>query len=63
MKTLSRVACMLLVAPPVLPAVSATLTGVVTDLMCVTDHRSMRVEPDETCIRECVGDAATFTQR
>jgi hypothetical protein len=35
--------------------ISATLfTGVITDSMCVTNHKMMHVSPDTKCVVECV---------
>jgi len=34
-----------------------TYVGVVTDTMCTTDHKPMKVSPDSKCVRDCVGDA------
>jgi len=37
-----------------------TYVGVVTDTMCTTDHKPMKVSPDSKCVRDCVGDAKTY---
>ena len=34
--------------------------GVVTDTMCATDHKAMRISPDEKCVRDCVGDGTSY---
>ena len=34
--------------------------GVITDTMCTTDHKAMKVSPDSKCVRDCVGDARTY---
>lgn len=39
---------------------SRTYVGVITDTMCATDHKPMRVVPDSKCVRECVKDGKTF---
>ena len=39
---------------------STTYIGVITDTMCVADHRPMKVASDATCVRECVRDAKSF---
>ena len=39
---------------------SKTYVGVITDTMCTTDHKPMKVSPDEKCVRECVGDGKTY---
>jgi hypothetical protein len=31
-----------------------TLTGIITDEMCVKDHSMMNVKPDSKCVTECV---------
>jgi hypothetical protein len=41
-------------------AESKTYTGVITDTMCVADHRPMKVNPDAKCVTSCVGDGASF---
>jgi hypothetical protein len=38
----------------------ATYVGVITDTMCATDHKPMKVAPDDKCVRECVGDGRTY---
>jgi hypothetical protein len=38
---------------------SKTFVGVITDTMCTTNHKPMKVSPDERCVRECVRDART----
>ena len=35
-------------------ALAATYTGVITDSMCVGDHKSMNMGPDAECVRKCV---------
>ncbi len=37
-----------------------TYVGVITDTMCTTDHKPMKVTPDATCVKECVRDGKTF---
>jgi uncharacterized protein DUF5818 len=39
---------------------TTTYVGVVTDTMCVTDHKPMKVSPDEKCVRDCVRDGKTY---
>jgi len=39
---------------------SKTYVGVITDTMCVDDHKPMKVTPDAKCVRDCVGDARTY---
>ena len=31
-----------------------TFTGMITDSMCVMNHKMMKITPDEKCARECV---------
>ena len=31
-----------------------TLTGVITDEMCGSDHKMMNVKPDSKCVTECI---------
>jgi len=35
------------------PAADQVFTGVITDTMCGTDHQSMKISPDDKCIRDC----------
>lgn len=42
------------------PAQPRTFVGVITDTMCVSDHKPMKVSPDAKCVRDCVGDARTY---
>lgn len=39
---------------------SKTYTGVITDTMCRADHKPMKVSPDPKCVKDCVGDGATY---
>ncbi len=48
MKTLGT----LLLSAALLPA--ATFTGVITDTMCGKDHASMKLNPIEECVKQCV---------
>ena len=59
----ARIAAFLLLlgaTPAFAQGASTTFVGVVTDSMCDTDHQSMKVSPDEKCVRDCVGDSKTF---
>ena len=47
-------------APLVGAQQSKTYVGVITDTMCVDDHKPMKVSPDAKCVRDCVGDARTY---
>ena len=35
-------------------ASAGTFTGVITESMCVKDHKSMNMGPDPDCVRACV---------
>jgi hypothetical protein len=35
-------------------------TGVITDTMCASDHKPMKISPDEKCVRDCIGDGKTY---
>jgi hypothetical protein len=37
-----------------------TYVGVITDTMCTTDHKPMKVAPDSKCVQDCVGDSKTY---
>lgn len=37
-----------------LVAAASTFTGVITESMCVKDHKAMKMGPDADCIRACV---------
>ncbi len=37
-----------------------TFTGVITDSMCVKDHKSMNIAPDDNCVRECVKHGSKY---
>jgi len=39
---------------------SKTYAGVITDTMCTTDHKPMKVTPDAKCVKDCVRDGKTF---
>lgn len=34
-----------------------TFTGTITDSMCGTNHRTMKIAPDAKCVRDCVGSS------
>lgn len=58
-------AAVLILAMSVTAAVASgestrTYVGVITDTMCSTDHKPMKVSPDSKCVRDCVGDAKTY---
>ena len=54
------VAIAALSVPSLLAQDSKTYVGVITDTMCKTDHKPMKVSPDATCVQECVGDGRTY---
>jgi hypothetical protein len=33
---------------------AATFTGVITESMCLTNHKAMNMGPDAECVRKCV---------
>jgi len=39
---------------------SKTYVGVITDTMCTTDHKPMKVTPDAKCVKDCVRDGKSF---
>lgn len=45
---------LLLAAPLAASSDSRTFTGVIGDSMCVRDHASMQIAPDDKCVRDCV---------
>jgi len=61
MKTLAYAVIVLLgLSASGLAQPSKTYIGVITDTMCVDDHKPMKVSPDAKCVRDCVGDARTY---
>ena len=40
-------------------AASRTFTGVITDSMCLGNHKAMHIAPDSKCIVECVKSSRT----
>lgn len=56
--TLFVAATLLTAATPAPP--SETYTGVITDTMCVRDHKAMRISPDTKCVKDCVADGKTY---
>jgi hypothetical protein len=39
---------------------SKTYVGIITDTMCTTNHKPMKVSPEDKCVRDCVGDGKTY---
>jgi len=37
-----------------------TYVGVITDTMCTTNHKPMKISPDATCVQQCVRDGKTY---
>ena len=35
------------------------MVGVITDTMCRTTHKPMKISPDATCVQACVRDGKT----
>ncbi len=46
--------------PSLYAQVSKTYVGVITDTMCTTDHKPMKVSPDAKCVQQCVRDGRTY---
>jgi hypothetical protein len=44
----------LALASPLSASDTRTFTGVISDSMCRRDHESMKVDPVDKCVRECV---------
>ena len=40
-------------------ASAATFTGVITDSMCVTDHKPMKMGADSDCVKACAKSHGT----
>lgn len=57
---MKKLASLMLGAALVVGAAPATLTGVITDTMCASDHKAMNVTPDAKCVRECVKHGAKY---
>jgi hypothetical protein len=55
-----KLATLMLGAALVLGAAPATFTGVITDTMCASDHKMMKVTPDAQCVRECVKHGSKY---
>jgi hypothetical protein len=49
-----------LTTPLVAAQDSKMYVGVITDTMCVRNHKPMNVSPDAKCIQDCVGDGRTY---
>ena len=37
-----------------------TYIGVITDTMCTSDHKPMKLAPESKCVKDCVGDGRTY---
>ena len=63
---MTRVTTLTLAALLALPGVGSadtarqTFTGVITDTMCASNHAAMKIEPEDRCVRECVGDGRRY---
>jgi hypothetical protein len=57
MKAISMTLVALLFAAAISAAETKTYTGTISDSMCVRDHASMKIEPRDQCVRDCVGHA------
>ena len=54
MKRAAFVLSAVLFAAPMTASKSRTFTGVIGDSMCVRDHATMKITPDDKCVRDCV---------
>jgi len=41
-------------------ASAGTFTGVITESMCVTDHKAMKMGPDPDCIKKCAKQGTKY---
>jgi hypothetical protein len=55
MKSFSFGLAALLLAASLQASQAKTYTGTISDSMCVRDHASMKIDPEDKCVRECVG--------
>jgi len=49
-----------LTRPSIFAEGATTYVGVITDTMCTNDHKSMKVDPDSKCVKDCVADAKAY---
>ncbi len=55
-----KLTVLMLGAAMAIGAAPATFTGVITDTMCASDHKAMKVSPDARCVRECVKHGSKY---
>jgi hypothetical protein len=48
------------VAPTARAQETKTFIGVITDTMCTSDHRPMKLAPESKCVKDCVDDGKTY---
>ena len=53
-------AVLLLVASAARGEETKTYIGVITDTMCTSDHKPMKLAPESKCVKDCVGDGKTY---
>ncbi len=57
---MNKLMVFLLAAPAMFPGgLTRGFSGVITDSMCIANHRAMRISPDPKCIVECVKASRT----
>ncbi|HSL22885.1 MAG TPA: DUF5818 domain-containing protein [Vicinamibacterales bacterium] len=57
MRMFATAVAALALAASVSASETKTYTGVVSDSMCARDHAAMKIEPQDKCVRDCVGHA------
>ena len=61
MKPLVIIAAVLsLVASAARAEGTKTYIGVITDTMCTSNHKPMKLAPESKCVKDCVGDGKTY---
>jgi len=58
--TMRILVAILAFAAPLATANEGLMDGLITDSMCVTNHRAMKSGADEQCVRACVRAGAKF---
>ena len=54
------VAVLTFVEPTARAQETKTFIGVITDTMCTSDHKPMKLAPESKCVKDCVGDGKTY---
>src|SRR5512141_2769311 len=60
MTRIALVTALVALAPFAHAQEARTYVGVVTDTMCATNHKPMKVAPDAKCVKECVGHGGKY---